>query len=183
MYFTGLERNDGKGNYPFADDCERVQNGTQTTNNPHANDPPPPPPPGRGAKRGPPPAPAKPAAGPTFNVGALGCMDQFKSGYFNFVTRIRDRRFVAVDRERGLVLAITSFDQAAGKYRNYKMADGREMTGGPERQTTLEIAELFKIEAGKIRRVEAVQLTVPYGMISGWSSWEDGMSSKARDMK
>ena len=33
MYFTGLQNNDGKGVYPFADDCNRVENGTQTTNN------------------------------------------------------------------------------------------------------------------------------------------------------
>ena len=32
-------------------------------------------------------------------------------------------------------------------------------------------------------REEAVQLTVPYGMISGWSSYEDGMSSRAQDVR
>src|SRR3984885_9778814 len=34
MYFSGLQNNDGKGVYPFADDCNRMENGTQTTNNP-----------------------------------------------------------------------------------------------------------------------------------------------------
>src|ERR1700733_8989020 len=29
MYFSGLQNNDGKGVYPFADDCNRVENGTQ----------------------------------------------------------------------------------------------------------------------------------------------------------
>jgi len=30
-YFEGLQRNDGKGYYPFTDDCERFENGMQTT--------------------------------------------------------------------------------------------------------------------------------------------------------
>ncbi len=34
MYFAGLENNDGKGVYPFADDCDRMENGIHTTNNP-----------------------------------------------------------------------------------------------------------------------------------------------------
>jgi hypothetical protein len=114
---------------------------------------------------------------------AQGCLEQFRSGYWNFVTRVRDRRFVAVDRERGVVLAIASFDQPAGKYRTFKMANGKEITAGPERPTTLQIFEAFKIEDGNIRRVEAAQLTVPYGMISGWSSYEDGMSSRAQDVR
>jgi hypothetical protein len=42
---------------------------------------------------------------------------------------------------------------------------------------------MFKIEGGKIRRIEAAQMTVPYGMITGWSSFEDGMSSKPQDIK
>jgi len=35
-----------------------------------------------------------------------------------------------------------------------------------------------RIENGLIRRVEATLERVPYGMTSGWSSWEDGMSDK-----
>jgi hypothetical protein len=30
------------------------------------------------------------------------------------------------------------------------------------------IAEIFKIKDGKIRQIEAVLMTVPYGMESGW---------------
>ncbi len=29
---TGMRRNDGLGYYPFTDDCERFENGRQTTN-------------------------------------------------------------------------------------------------------------------------------------------------------
>jgi hypothetical protein len=113
----------------------------------------------------------------------MSCTDQFKSGFYNFVTRVRDRRFVAVDRERGLVTAIVAMDQASGKYRTFKMADGKEVSAGPMKPETLAVAETFKIEGGKIRRVEAIQLNVPYGMVTGWSTWEDGMSDKVQDIK
>jgi hypothetical protein len=183
-YFSGIEKNDGKGSYPFTSDCVRIQNGIQTTNNSDAARAfaPAPATPGRGAVKGPTPAPPK-ADPPVIDIFALGCMDQFKSGYYNFVTRVRDRRFVAVDRERGLVTAILAMDQPSGKYRSFKLADGRAITAGPDKPTTIAVSETFKVEGGKIRRVEAIQLNVPYGMVTGWSTWEDGMSSKPQDIK
>lgn len=159
-YFTGLERNDGKGVYPFTDDCNRIENGVQTTNNP-----------GEGS-------PARQNAS-RFDIAALGCKAQFESGFFHFVTRIRDRRFLVVDRERGMVLAFVFFDHA-GNARPVKLPDGRVNPAGPARPFTWEIAELFKVENGKLRQIEAVIDQCPYGMDSGWSSWEDAMSSRAR---
>lgn len=181
LYLSALEKNDGKLAPPFAAGCERIQNGVQTTNNPDAvAQATPPPPPARGGPgKQPPPAPPKPQ-GLQINITAMGCAEQFQLGYFNFARRVRDRRFVAVDRERGLVMVIAELDQPAGKYATFKLADGREITAGPNRPTTLEVFEVYKIEAGKIRRVEEAQITVPYGMLSGWSSYEDGMSSRAR---
>jgi hypothetical protein len=178
-YLSALEKNDGKSIPPFTDDCQRVQNGVQTTNNPDAvAQMTPPPSPGRGGKQAPA-APPKPP-GPQINFTAMGCADQFKLGYFHFVTRVRDRRFVAVDRERGLAMVIAAADEPAGKYATFKLSDGREITAGENRPTTIAAFEMYKIEGGKIRRIEAVQHNVPYGMLSGWSSYEDGMSSKAR---
>ena len=184
IYLSALEKNDGKLAPPFAASCERIQNGVQTTNNPDAAaQSTPPPAPGRGGRAGdgkqPPAAPPKPQ-GLQINITAMGCAEQFKLGYFNFARRVRDRRFVAVDRERGLAMVIAELDQPAGKYATFKLSDGREITTGPTRPTTLEVFEVCKIEAGKIRRVEEAQITVPYGMLSGWSSYEDGMSSRAR---
>lgn len=121
-----------------------------------------------------------PANAVQINPAAMSCLDAFKSGYYNFVQRIRDRRFVAVDEERGLAFSFVFFDHPAGKYRTFHLSDGREVTAGPNRPWTWEIAEMFKIEKGKIRRVEALLEQVPYGMLSGWSNWEDGMSSRAR---
>ena len=53
------------------------------------------------------------------NITALGCAEQFKLGYFNFLRRVRDRRFVAVDREHGLVTVIAEADEPAGKYATF----------------------------------------------------------------
>lgn len=182
LYLSGVERNDGKGNYPVAPDCQRVQNGVQTTRNPNAlAELAPPPAPGRGAAKGKQP----PAPPPQYVVDLLqkGCLDQLRSGYWNYVRRVRDRRFTAVDRERGIVLAIASFDSPSGKYQRFKTADGADVTAGPARPETVHVFAALKIDGGLIRREEAVQLTVPYGMISGWSSYEDGMSSRAQDIR
>jgi hypothetical protein len=154
MYFVGLERNDGKGVYPFTDDCNRLENGKQTTNNPSE----------------------EPQA---FDIQALGCREQFETGFFRFVTRIRDRRFVLVDPERGLALAFVFFDHA-GNVTSVELANGMTIPIGVSRPWTWEIAELFKVEKGLIRQIEAVVRESPYGMSSGWSTWEEGLSTRPR---
>jgi hypothetical protein len=165
MYFSGMQKNDGKGVYPFAEDCDRLENGSQTTNRPTP----------AGEKR------PDPATATSYSA-QWSCLEQFKSGLLHFVTRIRDRRFVAVDPERGLVLAFGFFDHSAGDTRNFVAPSGRQVTAGPAQPWTWYLAEMFKIEDGKIHRIEAVLDRVPYGMLSGWSSWEDGMSDRAQDV-
>ena len=125
-YFTGLARNDGKGYYPFTDDCERFENGIQTTQ--------------------------------------TNCKAQFETSLKGVVSRIRDRRFVAVDRERGIVFAFGFFDHEQINW-------------------TWQIAELFKIENGQIRRVEAVFQRAPYGIPSGWSTYEEAMSEAIQSIR
>lgn len=110
----------------------------------------------------------------------MGCKEQFESGMFAYVTRIRDRRFVVVDPERSLAFAFAFFDNAAGDARNVTLADGRQVVSGPSVPWTWQIAEVFKIEDGLIGPVESVLHPVPYGLVSGWSTWEDAMSSRAR---
>lgn len=165
MYFSGMQQNDGKGVYPFTDDCNRLENGMQTTN-----------------------APLKPGqtkpdpATATMYSASWGCKEQFQSGLLHFVTRIRDRRYVAVDRERGLVFAFAFFDHSAGKTRHFETPSGRKVAAGPTQPWTWEIAEMFRVENGKLRQIEAVLDRAPYGMLSGWSTWEEGMTDRARDV-
>ena len=141
-YFSGMQLNDGKGYYPFADDCHRIENGIPTTNVPL-----------REGEERPDPKTA------TMYSAAWTCKEQFESGLLRFVTRIRDRRFVAVDRERGIAFAFTFFDHVSINW-------------------TWQMAELFKVEEGKIRRIEAVFHRSPYGMNSGWSTYEQGISDQ-----
>ncbi len=164
MYFTGMQKNDGKGVYPFADDCNRIENGGFTTNTPVAN-----------GKQRPDP---KTATGYSAN---WSCREQFDSGLLHFVTRIRDRRFVAVDPERGLVFSFTFFDHSAGDTRTFQVPSGRTVTAGPDQLWTWQIAELFQLRKGQIHQIEAIMERAPYGMQSGWSNWEDGLSDRGRD--
>ena len=165
MYFSGMEKNDGKGNYPFAPDCNRIENGQNSTNVPTP----------AGETR------PDPKTSSRYS-GQWGCKEQFESGLLHFVTRIRDRRYVAVDPERGLVYSFIFFDHSAGDTRTFKTPDGRTVTAGPVQPWTWELAEAFRIEKGQIRQIVAIMERVPYGMSSGWSSWEEGLSSKARDI-
>jgi len=130
-YFTGLENNDGKGYYPFTDDCVRFENGVDVL--------------ARGGTR-------------------TTCKKQFEEGLKGIVDRVRDRRFVAVDRERGIVFAFGFFDHHRINW-------------------TWQLAELFRIEKGQIRRIEAVFHRAPFGMPSGWSTWEQAMSSEIQDVR
>jgi len=147
MYFSGLQNNDGKGVYPFAADCNRVENGTQTTNNPDAY-------------KTQPPSSGVP-------ILSMGCEAQFKTGFFKIVTHIRDRRWVIVDRERGLAFAFAFFDHA-GTVKTITLTDGTTFPSTLRHPLTFEIGELFKIEKGKIHAIQAVLTQEPYGITSGW---------------
>lgn len=163
MYFSGMQQNDGKGVYPFAPDCNRIENGTFTTNVPT------------------PAGQTRPDPGTANMYSAQwSCMEQFKSGLLHFVTRIRDRRFVAADPERGLVFSFIFFDHSAGDTRTFQTPDGRTVTAGPRQPWTWELAEVFQIEHGKLHQIMAIMNHVEYGMSSGWSTWEQGRSSRAR---
>ncbi len=142
-YFSAIEK--GHASFvPFDANCNRVESGIQTTNNPPQNSP----------------------EGSTSVLG-LGCADQIKTRNFQPDTLIRDRRFLLVDEERGLVFASTFFDHDA-TLRSYTLADGRTVKQTRTGPWTWEIAELFKIQNGKIMRIEAIVNTAPYGMKSGW---------------
>jgi hypothetical protein len=54
---------------------------------------------------------------------------------------------------------------------------------GPTEPWTWQQAELFKIEKGKIRWIEAVLQRCPYGMNSGWSTYEQGLSDQIQSIR
>jgi hypothetical protein len=142
-YFMGLANQTGKTTAPFAPTCERWENGMQTT---HAN-------------YNPNPTPGVP------DIVSLGCEGQQKTGWFKFVTDIRDRRFPIVDVERGLVMSFGYFDHNAA-VRSYPMPDGTMVPNIMKAPATFQFSELFEIRDGKIDQIEAVLNTVPYAMRS-----------------
>lgn len=164
-YFAGIQKNDGKGDYPFAPECQRDENGGRATNAPTP----------AGQTR------PDPKTASVYS-GQWSCLEQFQSGLIHFVNRVRDRRFVAVDQERGIVFAFGFFDHSGGASRTFKTPDGREVTAGPVQPHTWQLAEVFKIEKGLITKIDAFLQKAPYGMNSGWSTWEQGMSDQVRDV-
>ena len=137
-YFDAIQRNTGKGYYPFTDDCFRRENGSIVVG-----------PPGTIGMRGQP---------------VQGCKEQLEKSLIGAVTGIRDRRFVAVDRERGIVFAFAFFDHRPINW-------------------TWQLGELFKIEGEKIRRIEAIFIRGPYGVNSGWSTYAQTRSEQAQDIR
>ena len=97
---------------------------------------------------------------------ALSAREQFETGFFRFVTRIRERRFPVIDEARGVVFAFAFFDHD-GTVRDYRLANGTPRQG-IDRPFSWMIAEAFRVERGLLTRIEALMTEVPYGMSSGW---------------
>jgi hypothetical protein len=143
-YFEGIQNNDGKGYYPFTDDCDRLENGTATTNNP-------------GIVR----------MGPV-DIGGMGCKAQFSTGLYGVVTEVHDRRYAVIDEERQAVFALAVFDHCGCK-KSLTMPNGTRVdVGFFNKPSSILLAEAFKIDSGLIRQVEAVGASVPYHMRPGW---------------
>lgn len=92
---------------------------------------------------------------------ALTLKKQIEDGYYSYIEALRDRRFVVVDEERGLVLVHLMFDQPA----DHSVEDG--ILPWPEPSTVMAF-EVFKVSDGLIREVWALGSNFPYGMRTGW---------------
>jgi hypothetical protein len=140
-YFNTLQLNDGTLLTQFDDNCNRIENGLQTTHNPDLVK--------------------------TIPVANLGCAQQFKLGNYRYDDRVRDRRFFLVDEERGLVMAAGFIDHA-GRLGNFTLTDGTPIKSPMRTPSTLCLLELFKMRSGRIQQVLAVFIGVPYNMPSPW---------------
>jgi hypothetical protein len=99
-YFDTLQLNDGTLHVEFTEDCNRREDGTQSTNNPQEIlDP----------------------------ISKYGCADQFRLGQYRYDDRLRDRRFLMADEERGIVLAAGFIDHA-GRVGDFQLTDGTKKT-------------------------------------------------------
>jgi hypothetical protein len=141
-YFSTLQLNDGTIRTRFAPDCNRVENGVQTTNNPDFD---------------------------FIPSAALGCEEQFRLGIYRYDDELRARRFPLVDEARGLVLAFGFIDHS-GRLGEYKWTDGSDRVSPIRRPHSFYLGELFKIDHGMIQQIEADFISVPYRMPSPWDA-------------
>jgi hypothetical protein len=139
-YFETLQLNDGKLYTLLSEDCNRRENGAQTTNN------------------------KGPGANP---IWKYGCEQQFRLGAYRYDDRLRGRRFELVDEERGIVLA-GGFIDHSGRIKEFPLTDGTTRKSNYLRPHSFALFEAFKIVGGRIRQVEAVFFTVPYNLPSPW---------------
>ncbi|MGH9645213.1 MAG: hypothetical protein ACRD4E_00230 [Bryobacteraceae bacterium] len=147
-YYSGMERNDPKGDYSFFDkDCNRLEDAVQTTNLKtkqaygHSND---------------------------TDFSSLSCEAQFQTGFLGFVTKIRERRYL-VDEERQTVFAVTTFDHN-GTVRMLPSVNGKSspIPAYFDVPRTLHASEAFRLRGDKLLRIEMTLTEVPYGMSSAF---------------
>ncbi len=139
-YFNTLQLNDGTINTVFAPDCNRVENGVQSTNNPNF---------------------------PMIPHTKLGCEEQFRLGIYRYDNRLRGRRYPLIDEERGIVYSHGFIDHC-GALGDYTLTDGTPAKSPVRRPHSFYLAEIFKIDDGMICQIEANFITVPYHMKSPW---------------
>lgn len=139
-YFDTLQLNDGTIRTVFAEDCERIENGLQTTHN---------------------------DSFPNYPIAAFGCEAQFRLGQFRYDDRLRARRFPLVDEAKGVVLA-GGFIDHRGKLVDFAWTDGTPVKSFFHFPHSYCLLEAFKIVDGAIAAVEAIFIDVPYHMPSPW---------------
>jgi hypothetical protein len=137
-YFDALEGDDGKIG-AFGDDCVRHENGYQTVNNP--------PPGGRMM-----PAPPLPDANTEqgrkqLKFSMLTCREQIDTKMFAYMKRIRPRRALVVDEQKGLVATFPLFIHDGTRR-------GAPPDATPGMLQNLVTMEVFAIRNGLIHHVE-----------------------------
>jgi len=138
LYFDGLVQDNGDI-IPFDKECNRVENGTQTTNNPALDMP----------------------------GMSLDCREQINARTFAGISDVRPRRYTVIDEERGLTFGTFMFHHN-GIFKPEDLRAAKGVNPLLRRPFTAVIGELFKIKNGKIRQIEAVMTSLPYGGKSGW---------------
>jgi hypothetical protein len=146
-YARSVARNDGKLHAKFDPACTRTENGIAVTSG------------------------AVGSIGLVKSPGSLaqGCEAQLKLGLYRPLDRLRGHRVLAVDEERGLVMAtaIADFNLANRKYR---LTDGREVESEAFHAMSRELFEVYKIVDGRIVAIDAVSVDQPYGMPVAWKN-------------
>jgi hypothetical protein len=152
-YYDALDDNNG---YlaPFAQDCERHENGFRTAPN--------------GGVASNPGIPGGPQRTPGL-AGLQDCTSQINSGTFQYITVIDNRRVEVADEQTGLALGFSHFHHAMTqkefKILNDPNRDAMKMDYKP---FDLPAMHIFKIWGGQIHEIEAMGFTADYNSPTGW---------------
>jgi len=152
-YYEALTGEDGKL-APFADDCERRENGMTTA--------------GTREKIGAPPG-SDPATQKAMMAFPRTCEGQISTGTFAYITDIKSRRVLVADEQKGLAVGFSMFwHRGAEKEIPIKNVSGVTSVPAQFGAFNLPAMHIFKIRNGKIYEIEAIGFTLPYGLPSGW---------------
>jgi hypothetical protein len=147
QYFEGIVHLSGDL-VPFDPQCNRVLDGIQDTNNPSYNE---------GWGHG------------TFNPAGMGCRENMNTKIWAYIKSVDPRRFLIVDEKMGIVFGYFMFNHPGTVLSADVPGVGKiDMPASAKRPFSVELAEFFKIDNGKIRQVEGVQLALPYKQPMGW---------------
>jgi hypothetical protein len=147
LYFEGLVHLSGDM-VPFDDKCNRILDGTQDTNNPSYNE---------GWGHG------------SFNPAGMSCRENMNAKIWAYIKSVSPRRFLIVDEKMGIVFGYFMFNHPGTVLTAEVPGVGKiDMPLSAKRPFSVELAEFFKIENGKIRQVQGVQLALPYKSSMGW---------------
>jgi hypothetical protein len=152
-YYEAIEQSNGNA-APFADECQRHENGVTAANN-----------------QDPIPADAPIAPGSTAAFGRMKCGQQLSTGVMSYITDINQRRIFAIDEEMGLVMAYSMFNHD-GEPNPMKIKGVAGVTERPNEwgKFTVPAAHIYKIKGGKIYEIEAMAIVgVPYQVGNGWN--------------
>jgi hypothetical protein len=166
-YYDALTGGNGKL-APFADECERHENGAVTAG-------------GKPPEPKAPPAAKEPASKPNpemekmmkamAEMGPMArtCEGQISTGVFSYITEIRNRRVLIADEQKGLAVGFSMFyhDSTLKEYK-FKGPGGEVTMPSYQGTFNLPAMHIYKIKKGKIYEIEAIGFTMPYGTKSGW---------------
>ena len=154
-YYDAIEFSNGNL-APFADDCQRRENGISAANNQL------PPPDGTEADT---------PFGAMAAFGRLKCGEQLSTGIMGYITKMNQRRLAAVDEEMGLVM-IFSMMNHDGEPNPLKIVNmpGVTQSANDWGQFTVPAMHIYKIKNGQIYEIEATAIVgVPYLAGDGWT--------------
>lgn len=157
-YYVALTGEDGKL-APFADDCERRENGMTTA----------------GTREELNPMPITATDPETIKMMEAmakmprSCEGQISTGAFTYITDIKDRRVVIADEQKGLVVGFSMFwHRSDVKTVKVKGIPGVDTMPSYQGTFNLPAMHIYKIKKGKIYDIEAIGFMLPYGTRSGW---------------